>query len=102
MAKRQSLARQWLQPSGALRRATAISKAKSTYKPEMATTICAMIGAGMALGEVADWRGMPCVARLGCAGEVVIIPSASRPRARHGAEPRPRCYHSHNFLVTVA
>ena len=58
MAKRQSLARQWLQPSGALRRATAISKAKSTYKPEMATTICAMIGGGMTLGQVADQRGM--------------------------------------------
>ena len=58
-------------------RATAIGKAKSTYKPEMVTTICAMIGGGMALGQVADRRGMHALrGKVGGAGEVVIIPSA--------------------------
>ena len=105
MARRQSAAmlQQMAPVADALRRAIAVSKAWSTYTPEMATTICAMIGAGIALCQVADQRGMHALrGKVGAPGSVVITPSASRPRARYGAEPRPRRYHCHNFLVTVA
>src|SRR5215475_7530146 len=42
-------------------RATNTTSQTSSRPLEIATRICAMIGAGMALGEVADQNGMPCV-----------------------------------------
>jgi hypothetical protein len=85
-AKRKSAAKpkQGIQPADALGRAIAIIKAKSTYTPEIATTICAMIGAGMALGQVADQRGVPCVRTImnGC-HVILSLPISMRKRPRH-------------------